>query len=113
MVSSESLLVKSSLDVGQNAAQSFLFLFTALLLQFAVYRVFALIACKRKAFMPYLMFAEDAIQKAMFIAYSSVKRNGLLVLCFAACLGLAGVYDTFIGSLYAPGYVMHKSKVNA
>jgi hypothetical protein len=113
MVSSSSAFVKSSLDVGQNAVKSILFRLAAMLLQYTVYKMFALIASRKKAFMPYLMFTEDAVQKTLFVAYNFLRANGMLVLSFAALFAVAGVFDTFLWYLDAPGYVPRPSLVNA
>ncbi len=112
MVASASPFVKSSLDVGLNAVKSILFRTASILLQFAVYKVFALVASKKKAFMPYLMFSENAVQQVMFIAYNFVRVNGFLVLGFVSFFALAGVFDTFLWFLDAPGFVARPSRVN-
>jgi hypothetical protein len=113
MVSSSSAFGKSSLDVGQNAAKSILFRLSAMLLQFTVYKIFSLIASRKRAFMPYLMFTEPPIQQAMFVAYSFIRGNGMLVLGCAGLFAAAGVFDTVLWYLDAPGYVLRPSFVNA
>jgi hypothetical protein len=75
MVATALPFVKSSLDVAQKAVKSILFRSTSILLQFTVYKMFALIASKKKAFMPYLMFSEIVAQQAMFIGYSFFPRQ--------------------------------------
>ncbi len=112
MVASASPFVKSSVDVRLNAVKSILFRSASIMLQFAVSKVFALIASKKKAFMPYLMFSEDVVQQMMFIAYTFVRANGCLVLGFVCCFALAGVFDTFLWFLDSPGFVARPSRAN-
>jgi hypothetical protein len=112
MVASASPFVKSSLDVRLNAVKSILFRSASIMLQFAVSKLFALIASKKEAFMPYLMFSEDVVQQAMFIAYTFVRANACLVLGFVVCFALAGVFDTFLWFLDAPGFLARPCRVN-
>jgi hypothetical protein len=84
-----------------------------MLLQYTIYKVFSLIACKKKAFTPYLMFAEDVVQKVLFMRHSPVTGHCVLLLSFITLFASAGVYDTFLWYLDTPGFVMRQSLVNA
>ncbi len=106
-------ITASRLAVYENAVKSILFRFAALLLQFAVFKILALLASKRKAFSSYLMFTEDYIQQGLFVLSRKVIRGGLLVLCFAIFFTGAGFFDTLLWGLDSPGYIALKSNVLA
>ncbi|KAI9697185.1 MAG: hypothetical protein M1836_004749 [Candelina mexicana] len=108
-----STFTSSKLAVSQNAVKSILFRCAALLLQFAVFKVLALLAFKRKAFTSYLMFTEDYIQQGLFVISRKFIRGGLLVLFFAVFFTGAGFYDTLLWGLDAPGYIAKNSNVSA
>jgi hypothetical protein len=77
-----------------------------------MYKIFAMIAYKRTAFVPYLIFAEDAVQQAMYIMYNIFRGHGMLVFAFAIFFTAAGMYDTLLWLLDAPGYMPQHSKVS-
>jgi hypothetical protein len=113
MITSSSGFISSNIAVGQNAVKSILFRCAAVLLQIAVYKSFSLLAFRYEAFTSYLMFAEDPIQKALFVTSRGFTRHGILVLCLAVLLAGAGLYDTLLWGLDAPGYVAQKTNVTA
>ncbi|KAI9887199.1 MAG: hypothetical protein M1823_001026 [Watsoniomyces obsoletus] len=113
MLSSTSPFVNTTLSVDQNAVKSLLFRAAALMLQFAVLKLFSLWASWRKAFTAYLVFAEDYIQRALYVKSHRFTINGLLVLAFTLFVAAAGFYDTLLWGLDAPGYVEKKSRVRA
>ncbi len=113
MLSSTSPFVETTLSVDQNAVKSILFRIAAVLLQFAVLKSFSLWASWQKAFTAYLVFAEDYIQRALYIKSRRFTVNGLLVLAFTIFVAAAGLYDALLWGLDAPGYVAKTRRVRA
>lgn len=103
----------SALPVEQNVVKNILFRVAALLFQFTVLKVFSYWAFKSQAYTSYLMFAEDSIQKILFLLSRGLSRQSLLVLSFAILFAVAGFYDTLLWALDSPGYVIQSSRVNA
>src|SRR5438034_6907100 len=113
MISSASSFVESSIAVSHNVIKSILFRLAGFLLQAAVLQFFALLASTCKAFTAYLMFAEDYIQKALFMISSGFTKNVAIVLSFAVLLISAELYDTLLWGLDAPGFTMKRNNVTA
>src|SRR5437762_9384995 len=113
MVGSASGFVQSSIAVSHNVIKSILFRLAGLLVQVAVLKFFALLASTCKAFTAYLMFAEDYIQKALFMISSGFTKNVPIVLSFTVSLISAELYDTLLWGLDAPGFTTKRNNVTA
>jgi hypothetical protein len=113
MISFSSGFLSSSVAVPHNAVKSLLFRCAEVLLGISVYKFFSLLAAKRRAFTPYLIFAESPFQKAYFIFSRGISGSGLLVLVFASMLAIAHLYGTLLWALDAPGYVAKGRNVTA
>jgi hypothetical protein len=113
MIASSSSFINSTIIVDQNAVKSILFRCAAILLQLAAYKCFSLLAFKLQAFTSYLMFTEGYAQKALFIISRGFSRCGFLVLCLTILLSGAGLFDTLLWGLDAPGYLAEKDDVKA
>ncbi|KDR70948.1 hypothetical protein GALMADRAFT_75735 [Galerina marginata CBS 339.88] len=105
--------VTSTLPVGQNAVKNILFRAATVMLNFVVYRLFALLAFKRRDYTSFLMFAEDVVQKAFFAVSRKFNQQALLVAMFASVMAAAGFYDTLLWALDSPGYITKSTRVNA
>lgn len=74
-----------------------------------IWKVFSLIAARSKQFTAYLMFAEDYIQRWLFISTKGFSRAGLIVLVFTVLHVLASLYGTLLWALDSPGYIFRSS----
>ncbi|KAI9863859.1 MAG: hypothetical protein M1813_003511 [Trichoglossum hirsutum] len=103
----------STISVHANAVKSILFHAAALALQFAVYKLFSWVASVQHLYTAFLMFAEDPIQKALFVFRTFNTRQGIVVLAFGLLFGVGTLYDTVLWALDKPGYVQQSSLVPA
>jgi hypothetical protein len=104
----------SVLPVHQNAIKNILFRLSAILLQFCIYKLFSFLAFKSSAYTSFLMFAEDIVQKLLFVSSRGfTSRHALLVVAFTALFTAGGLYDTLLWALDNPGFVIRSTIVPA
>jgi hypothetical protein len=70
-----------------------------------IFQIFSFIAARSNQLTSYLMFAEDYIQRSLFVKSRGLSRAGLVVLLFSLLHGLASLYSTLLWALDSPGYV--------
>ncbi|KJA14054.1 hypothetical protein HYPSUDRAFT_49450 [Hypholoma sublateritium FD-334 SS-4] len=102
----------STIPVSQNAVKNIVFRVSAIVLNFVVLRFLAFVAFRRQDYTAFLMFAEDIIQKALFVV-DRFNKQAVLVLLFAALTFGAGFYDSLIWAFDAPGYVLRTRRISA
>ncbi|KAM6508440.1 hypothetical protein FALCPG4_018296 [Fusarium falciforme] len=105
MIESPSLFVASSIPLLHNAVKSIIFKCAELLMALFIYKLFSLLAARSNQFTSYLMFAEDYIQRWLFLSSSGLSRAGLIVLLFSILNTLASLYGTLLWALDSPGYI--------
>jgi hypothetical protein len=95
----------SSIPVAHNAVKSFIFRCAELLMGIFIFKFFALAAARSSQFTSYLMFAEDLIQRCLFVFSRGFSRAALLVIVFTIFSTAASLYGTLLWALDSPGYV--------
>ncbi|KAL1837116.1 hypothetical protein VTJ49DRAFT_4279 [Mycothermus thermophilus] len=95
----------STIPIGHNAVKSILFRIAEFLMGFFILKVCALAAAHARQFTSYLMFAEDHIQRWLFVSSRGLSAASLLVLLFTLLSAAASLYGTLLWGLDAPGYV--------
>jgi len=113
MITSTSDFVASSIILPNNAVKSLIFRCAEFFIGVALYKLFSLIAAKLNLFAPYLMFAEDYIQRGWYIVSRRLSLGSSLVLCFTLLSVLAQLFGTLLWGLDSPGYLMQASHVPA
>lgn len=78
-----------------------------------IYKLFSLLAARSHQFTSYLMFAEDYIQRWLFLSSRGLSRASLVVLGFSILNVLASLYGTLLWALDSPGYIFRQSDVTA
>ncbi|KAM6506952.1 hypothetical protein FALCPG4_018764 [Fusarium falciforme] len=78
-----------------------------------IYKLFSLLAARSHQFTSYLMFAEDYIQRWLFLSSRDFSRASLVVLGFSILNVLASLYGTLPWALDSPGYVFRQSDITA
>ncbi|KAM5349025.1 hypothetical protein ACJ41O_008848 [Fusarium nematophilum] len=111
MIESSSTFVASSIPLLHNAVKSIVFKFAELLMALFIYKSFSLFAARSNQFTSYLMFAEDYIQRWLFLSSSGISRAGLIILLFSILSTLASLYGTLLWALDSPGYIFRGSDV--
>ncbi|SPJ74082.1 uncharacterized protein FTOL_03812 [Fusarium torulosum] len=74
-----------------------------------IYKIFSLLAARSHQFTSYLMFAEDYIQRYLFLSSRGFSRASLVVLSFSILNVLASLYGTLLWTLDSPGYIFRES----
>jgi len=113
MISSTSAFVASSVALPNNAVKSLIFRCAEVLVGVAIYKFSALFAAKLNLFTPYLILAEDYVQRGWYIFSRRLSLSTMLVLCFTLLYVLAQLFGTLLWGLDSPGYVMQSSNVSA
>ena len=103
----------SRFPVLQNAIKNLLFRGATIILTVVFYRFFAFLAFRKGDYTSFLMFAEDLIQKFLFVLSRKFNRQAVLVTSFAGLTFAAGFYDTLLWAMDSPGYVIKSKPVNA
>ncbi|KAJ3551952.1 hypothetical protein NP233_g12983 [Leucocoprinus birnbaumii] len=98
------VLLASTFSVGHNAAKNLVFRASSLLLRYSVLGFLSCIAYRRAAYTSFLMLLEDYIQKLYFIRSYGFREHAWIVIAFVVLFPAAGVYDTCLWMLDAPGY---------
>jgi len=107
MIYSKSGFTASTIPVLHNAVKSIIFKCAELLMAFFIYKVFSFFAARSNQFTSYLMFAEDYIQRLLFLTNRGLSRAGLIV--FSILNLLASLYGTLLWALDSPGYLFRAS----
>ncbi|WAO97153.1 Hypothetical protein NCS54_01486700 [Fusarium falciforme] len=105
MIESSSTFIASSIPLLHNAVKSMVFKFAELLMALFIYKLFSLLASRSNQFTSYLMFAEDYMQRWLFLSSSGISRAGFIVLLFSILSALASLYGTLLWALDSPGYI--------
>ncbi|KAH6894748.1 hypothetical protein B0T10DRAFT_481042 [Thelonectria olida] len=111
MIDSSSSFIASSIPLLHNAVKSLIFKCAELLMALFIYKVFSLLAARSNQFTSYLMFAEDYIQRWLFLSSSGLSRASLIVLFFSILNVVASLYGTLLWALDSPGYIFRESNV--
>lgn len=107
-----SFFIDSVVSVRENVVKNILFRASAIALQYAIFNFCAYAAYLTMEYTSFLMFAEDYIQRALFITSRGMNRSAILVLIFTVSYTLANMYDTLLWALDSPGYVTRSQLVN-
>ena len=103
----------SSLVIDRNAFKNIIFRAATITLDFVILRLFGLLAFRRSDYTSFLMYAEDTIQKALFISSRGITaRQSLLVGMFVLIATTGEFYDTMLWAIDNPGYVIKHRTVN-
>ncbi|KAF5328179.1 hypothetical protein D9619_013410 [Psilocybe cf. subviscida] len=105
-------LFVSSLVVEHNAVKNILFRAATIILDYVILRVFAFIAFQCRDYTSFLIFAEDIVQKTLFVVSRGFRRQALLVATFAVFMTAVGFYDTLLWGLDDPGFVLRRRVVD-
>ncbi|PKS05926.1 hypothetical protein jhhlp_007759 [Lomentospora prolificans] len=105
MIDAYSIFTASIIPVHHNAVKSIIFRCAELLMAVFIYKLFSLIAARSHQFTSYLMFAEDYVQRLLFLSSRGFSRAGLVVFLFTILNLLASLYGTLLWALDAPGYL--------
>jgi hypothetical protein len=95
----------SSIPVAHNAVKSIIFRCAELLMGIFIFKFFSLAAARFSQFTSYLMFAEDLIQRWLFVSSRGFSRATLLILVFTIFSTAASLYGTLLWALDSPGYI--------
>ncbi|KAF5363484.1 hypothetical protein D9756_001036 [Leucocoprinus leucothites] len=106
-------LLASTFSVGHNAAKNLIFRASSLLLQYTVFKTLSYIAHRLKAYTSFLMLLEDFVQKLYFIRSYGLQEHSWIIIAFLILFPAAGVYDTCIWMLDAPGYIIQSTVADA
>lgn len=106
MLFSDSTFVKTQLPVWDNSIKSLIFRAAELLLVFAIWRLFSLLAAAQNLFTSFLVFAETPLQKAYFVLTRGFSKDALLVAAFTLVYAAAQLYGTLLWAMDAPGHVI-------
>ncbi|KAH7169779.1 uncharacterized protein B0J16DRAFT_312425 [Fusarium flagelliforme] len=109
MIESSSSFIASSIPLLHNAVKSLIFKCAELLMALFIYKIFSLLAARSHQFTSYLMFAEDYIQRYLFLSSRGFSRASLVVLSFSILNLLASLYGTLLWTLDSPGYILRES----
>jgi hypothetical protein len=113
MLSSNSSFVRTEMAVGGNSIKSLLFRVAELLLVFAVWKAFSLLAAAQNRFTSYLAFSETPVQKAYFVWTRGLSQDALIVASFSVMYAISQLYGTLIWAMDAPGHVIQTQLVAA
>jgi len=105
--------LSSAIILPNNAVKAIIFRFAEFLLALAVFKIFSLIAATANLFTPYLMFAEDYIQRLLYLISRRLSSSSILVLGFTLFYVLAELFGTLLWALDSPGYVIQPRAASA
>ncbi|KAK3988900.1 hypothetical protein QBC44DRAFT_242469 [Cladorrhinum sp. PSN332] len=106
MLSSNATFVRTEIAVWQNSTKSLIFRAAELLLVFAIWRLFSLLAATQNRFTSFLVFSESPLQKANFVFSRGLSRDALLVGSFTVVYAAAQLYSAALWAVDAPGHVL-------
>lgn len=113
MIESSSPFIASSIPLLHNAVKSLIFKCAEILMALCIWKLFSLFAARSHQFTAYLMFAEDYIQRWLFLSSRGFSRATLIVLGFSILNVAASLYGTLLWALDSPGYVFRQSNITA
>ncbi|UPK90909.1 hypothetical protein LCI18_001844 [Fusarium solani-melongenae] len=113
MIESSSPFIASSIPLLHNAVKSLIFRCAEILMALFIWKLFSLFAARSHQFTAYLMFAEDYIQRWLFLSSRGLSRATLVVLGFSILNVAASLYGTLLWALDSPGYVFRQSDITA
>ncbi|KAK4460422.1 hypothetical protein QBC42DRAFT_339659 [Cladorrhinum samala] len=113
MWSSNSTVVRTEIAVWQNTTKSLIFRAAELLIVFAVWRLFSLLAATQNRFTSFLVFSESPIQKVQFVLSRRLSPDALLVGFFTIIYAAAQLYGTLLWALDSPGHVIQTNRAAA
>ncbi|KAH7235309.1 hypothetical protein BKA59DRAFT_406012 [Fusarium tricinctum] len=109
MIESTSTFTASSIPLLHNALKSILFKCAEVLMALFIYKSFSLLAALSNQFTSYFMFAEDYIQRWLFLSANGISRASFIVVLFSLFSTLASLYGTLLWALDSPGYIFRTS----
>ncbi|EEU40609.1 uncharacterized protein NECHADRAFT_33154 [Fusarium vanettenii 77-13-4] len=113
MIESSSSFIASSIPLLHNAVKSLIFKCAEILMALFIWKLFSLFAARSRQFTAYLMFAEDYVQRLLFLSSRGFSRATLLVLGFSLLNVAASLYGTLLWALDSPGYIFRQSDTTA
>jgi hypothetical protein len=113
MLSANSTFVDTIFPVRDNSVKSLLFRAAELLLVFAIWKSFSLLAAARNRFTSFAVFSESLAQKAYFVWCRGFTKDALLVGAFTAMYAAAQLYGALLWAMDSPGYVTQARQVAA
>ncbi|GAB1314537.1 hypothetical protein MFIFM68171_04747 [Madurella fahalii] len=113
MLSLNSAFVNTVFPVRDNSVKSLIFRAAELLLVFAIWKLFSLLAAVQSRFTSFVVFSESPAQKAYFVLSRGWSKDALLVTSFTVMYTLAQLYGTLLWALDAPGYVTQTRRAAA
>ncbi|KAK4100768.1 hypothetical protein N658DRAFT_496850 [Parathielavia hyrcaniae] len=113
MQSLNSTFVRTEIPVWGNSIKSLIFRAAELLLGFAIWRLFSLLAAAQNRFTSFLLFAESPVQKAHFVFTRGLSTDALLVASFTIIYAAGQLYGTLLWTIDAPGHVIRSQHVPA
>ncbi|KAK1830364.1 hypothetical protein QBC39DRAFT_354273 [Podospora conica] len=113
MLSSNSTFVRTEIPVQENAIKSLIFRVAELLLVFAIWKIFSLLAAAQNLFTSFLLFAEAPIQKAHFVLSRGLSKDAVLVATFTFIYAASQLFATVLWALDAPGHVVSTHQITA
>ncbi|KAK3307751.1 uncharacterized protein B0T15DRAFT_490355 [Chaetomium strumarium] len=106
---STSTFLSSSIPVAHNAVKSIIFRCAELLMGLFIFKFASLAAARSGQFTSYLMFAEDHIQRFLFMKSRGLSRGAVLVFLYTMLHLAASLYGTLLWALDSPGYIFRAS----
>ena len=97
------------MPILHNGVKSIIFKCAEILMALFVYKLFSLVAARSNQLTSYFMFAEDYIQRSLFLSSRGLSRASIIVLLFSMLNGLASLYGTLLWALDSPGYIFRDS----
>jgi hypothetical protein len=113
MLPPASAFVVSSLPVANNVVKALIFRCAEAALAVACYKFSSLIAAKGDQFTAYLMFAEDYIQRLLYVRSRRFSPGSVLVVFFTGFFMLAQLFVIVFWALDFPGYVTQPRNISA
>jgi hypothetical protein len=113
MLSSNATFVRTEIPVQENSIKSLIFRVAELLLVFAIWKIFSLLAAAQNRFTSFLLFTEAPIQKAHFVRSRGLSKDAVLVAAFTLIYTAAQLFATVLWTLDAPGHVVRTHQITA
>lgn len=109
----DSAFVNTIFPVRDNSTKSFIFRVAEILLLFAIWNLFSLLAAVQNRFTSFAVFSESLVQKAYFVWSRGLSKDALLVSSFAVMYAAAQLYGTLLWAMDAPGFITQTRQVAA
>jgi len=107
MLPSNATFVRTEIPVQENSIKSLIFRVAELLLVFAIWKIFSLLAAVQN------LFTESPIQKAHFVFSRGLSKDAVLVAAFTFIYAAAQLFATVLWTLDSPGHVVSNHQITA